>query len=350
MKIALVTKGDKQFGTGHIVRCSRILDELLASKLNPVLFVAMPNEYSSLISDINLVSMLPNFQVNNVRIAFENNNFDTIIYDALTPDLEILHELELHCKRLVILDWQYSVADLSRLNNTTIIINGITGELWPANEFQMFNNVKHYQGAKYAVLNPNIDSIFKSKITNKTKSILVFMGGSDPNNWTQMLINNFHTIFETAILQSIDIQFVIGNYSNSLELHPLVDKINCNCKTSDISIVQSPSNFLERLCNSIAIITCGGITMFEAVAMGVYPIALPQVEVQLPACVQFADRGIATLITDRLVFDVDRLASAVQHFVDNQLFDENLQQKLVSALDSKGIERIIEIIESSSRF
>lgn len=350
MKIALVTKGDKQFGTGHIVRCSRIFDALLARKLNPILYVDMPIEYSSLVKSTYPVNKISQFNAHNIRNTLDNNYFDIIIYDALTPDMEIIKELELHCDRLMFLDWQYTESEQNDLIKPSIIINGITGDLWPINEFHKHKNVQHYQGARYAILNPNINSISKSKKSNTTNSILVFMGGSDPNNWTQRIIDNCQLIFASALKKQVEIQFIIGKYINSEELISLVNKTNTDLQTDLVSITQSPHDFLERLGNSDAIITCGGITMFEAVAMGVYPIALPQVGVQLPACTQFANRGIASLVTENLVFDVDRLTIAVENYVNIQINDKNLKQKLTSALDSKGLERVIDIIESKSRF
>lgn len=344
MQIGIFSKGSREFGTGHLVRCQRIAAQLNKNGYIYSLFFDFPPELSHIINAQSNVIQLPAFNEFVINQATQQLTFDTVIYDALTPDLNIINCLQQRCQRLIILDWQPTAEELVNIKKPTLIVNGITGELFPNQEcFSLADGVKVYQGIQYAILDPKIQQL-RAQHQPKQHRLLVFMGGSDPNNWTSQLLNDANELFATILQAGFEIEFIVGNYSQASSMLENNTSIQQLISSKSIKLVQNPPDFLERLNTSSAILTCGGITMFEALALGVFPVVLPQVEVQIPASQQLAERNLAILVSTCRTLDKKSLSFSLQQLVSAVLHDQELATKLQLVVDGNGLNRFINLI------
>ena len=344
MNIGIFSKGNRQFGTGHIVRCNRIASRLAQLGHNPSLFLNIAPEYTATISSEVSRIELPEFDAQTITKAVKNLLFDTVVYDALRPELDVVDVLQNRSKKLVILDWQPTPEEIIRLIKPTTIVNGITGDLFPNTEqLKKSTQVQLFQGIKFAAINPKIPVLNLTK-SHKQNRLLVFMGGSDPNNWTEKLLSDFCSTYTPILHAGLSVELVIGNYQNALGLMEATAQIARDLPKDTLNIVQNPPDFLERLTTCKAILSCGGITAFESIALGVFPVLMPQVEVQQPACEQLADKNLALLVSKCRTLDKSLLSSSLHSFVSEYFLDEQLESRLKSAIDGHGLNRVVSLI------
>ena len=251
--IAFLTSGGQipKIGTGHVVR-SINLARIMVNQLNcKVIFISDTPEI------INVKA--PEYHI--VTYKNHENSFDGLILELKSQNLDIIiidsYKVNRHLLK--------SIAKLNIIligidNSQRIITNLFTfrvNSLIRKSKAELF-------GFKYLALNERLGLIPIIKDHSlPIKKIFVAFGGFDANNLTYKFVKavseldnlfasnyEFNLVVSQSFKKSIDIQEIISTSSN-------------------IRILIEPDNYYEVLGSSDLAVVAGGITMFEAVFLGI---------------------------------------------------------------------------------
>ena len=128
-----------------------------------------------------------------------------------------------------------------------------------------------FTGHKYYVLKDEFYFQPKKIITQNVENILITFGGTDPNNFTERVIN---AITKTSYEGRINVILGLG-YSDK---EGLISRIESN---PSIQVYTNVSNISEFMFKADIIFTSAGRTMYEICSLGVPTICLCQNEREL---------------------------------------------------------------------
>lgn len=274
MKIVIIANGDIEKGMGHIYRSLSLADEL--KKYNDsIVFLTK--------SDGDVIKKINNHNIDVIR--YKDNNDILKIKKNIKPDVIIIDDLEIEeefaknikdlCNKLVLFDnsnpSSNKYADV--VVNVVISRSGFKNRKYVDEE----NKTLYLYGPKYLILR---DEFYKAKEISKrrinkekTKNILITFGGSDSSNLTCMVLKEL-----SSNLNGYFINVVLGpKFSHTDKLNDILVEHNIKNK---IKIYKNINNMAELMKNVDLIITSPGMTMFEALFLGISVVVLYQNELQ----------------------------------------------------------------------
>lgn len=166
------------------------------------------------------------------------------------------------------------------------------------------------------------------------ESLLVTMGGTDPNNLTLKLAEIFRQ-WKTQIA----ITFVVGPGFKELEtLKALTSSMR------SIQILSNAGNMAELLFNHDAVFCSGGVTLHESLAVGAPAFVINQVVHQQEKTQPIAQEGAVIDLGLPEDFNPIRVLEVLKSS-KHQL--ENMSHKAKELVDGKGIYRVADAIQSA---
>jgi len=189
--------------------------------------------------------------------------------------------------------------------------------------------VKALFGLPYSVLAEEFGQYHRRKkvFSESLETLLVTMGGTDPNNLTMQLARCF--------LQSrkkTSITFVAGpGFQKTSSLAELVSSVQ------SFQVLRQPGNMAELLFNHQAVCCSGGVTLHEALSVGTPAFVISQVIAQQEKTRPLEKRGTAIDLGLAKDFDSDKI-SRIWELTKAQL--ENMSAKAKELVDGQGIVRV----------
>lgn len=246
IKISLYCHVSPTIGIGHLKRCALIGDYL--------------QECFGFGTVINICGKKENISWLSTNTVWHENEGSLLI--SMQVDKNQLWVLDFHpdyiaCNALVNI-----CQHAKEINNTAIIaldklsiLLPVVDKLFIPSFFSAVKGEKVDSGWKNYLIKPNFESL-------KKKRILVLTGGSDALKYGDFLPVDL----DKNISQDWAIDWIQGPYSQDPNI-PLV--------SSRFHVHKSPKNLEEMLRDSEVIITCYGLSLFEALAAGALTILLP---------------------------------------------------------------------------
>lgn len=252
-KIAIVVNAYDEIGTGHVYRCLSIASKLV---FHEVLFLL--DESHQLGIDI-----------------VENYNYPYKLYDGEDDLIEILQQ---YAPQLVINDildttqeyigtlksQGFFVVNFEDLGVGTEIADIVFDALYEHDVSE--ENI--FTGHKYYILKDEFYFQPEKIITHAVNNVLITFGGTDPNNFTEKVIDS---ILSTSYEGRINVILGLGYQG----LEELIEKYESN---QAIQIYRNVSNISEFMFKADLIFTSAGRTMYEICSLGVPTICLCQNE------------------------------------------------------------------------
>ncbi len=334
--------GSRELGLGHVVRCLSIASALKIepgenAEIFPINFVICDNPGARNVIDVSEfrdnVSWIP-------RDSDELSSFSTIL-DELQPRvvvtdidlrgrvdeyLEIIHPRPAH---ISLHEHNYPILQGDRVIAPTIhplemAIGGTPG-------------VTHFTGPEYLILSPDILELQKNApaLNDPPLKVLVTMGGGDPSKLTPIVLGSIRAYNNPMI----DWTVVLGpasGYDKSDFMREFPARVEY-IEGKDLP----RSEFLERLADTDVVITNGGTTLYESLALGRPTIALPQndfeediinILVKDGACVTPAEKSSANLLETR------------NDFLENAELRKKISEKGMKLIDGRGVMRVARLI------
>ncbi|MEY0737795.1 UDP-2,4-diacetamido-2,4,6-trideoxy-beta-L-altropyranose hydrolase [Providencia stuartii] len=347
MKVIFRVDASKWIGTGHVMRCLVLADELKKKQVE-IMFACLPQQgdlidlinqkgYSLLKLSAVTKPITPRFDgdyaywlqrsVQEDAIDFLSNvqNADWVIVDhyALDYPWEKMIKDKLSCKIL-------SIDDLNRNHHSDIILDQ---NIWPniSTRYKTFSK-KKLLGPTYALLRENFAKLHREPIKQKNQ-VIAFFGGSDPTNECKKLFNAALKLQKFPFTLKI----ITGRQS---ENYKLINKLNTS---PNIEIFQYLDNFDEELASSRYAIGASGTSNWERFCLRIPSTIVAVAENQKELSSFLAEKklvkslGLGTQTTEQVYCkELKRLSKIWEQIKPFDLLD----------VDGLGSSRIIEEMES----
>ena len=321
MDILILTEGGKNYGLGHVARCSSIYQAFEYFNHSPKFIVNGDYSIKSIIPDIDF------------EIIDWNNDFfsipqaDIVVVDSYLVDLDFFYKISEKVSLVIYLD------DNNRLNYPKGIV--VNGTLDVSNiKYSKRENIKYLVGNEYIPLRKEFWNINKLKINDSIKNILIIMGGNDLRNLTprilKLLIDNFPNANKKVIIGD--------SFKNVHEIKSL--------KNDKVDLIYSPdSNGVIDAMSSVDLaISASGQTLYELACIGVPTVSIGIIDNQKNNISNWINQGF---IEYAGCWNDDNLLTNILNRIE-YLQDKNIRhdKKLfgIQAVDGKGALKIVKSI------
>ena len=318
MNVVILTEGGKDYGFGHVARCSSIYQAFQYYGISPTFLVNGDESVKSIISDIDV----------EIRNWIEDSSFisnaDIIVIDSYIADLDFYNELSNDIPLVVYVD------DNNRLHYPKGIV--VNGTLDVSNmDYSQRKNIEYLVGNEFIPLRKDFWNIPKLKINDSIENILITMGGNDLRNLTpqilKLLNNNFPEVNKKVI--------IADSFNNVSEIEAL--------KNDSVELIYSPnSNQIMDTMNSVDLaISASGQTLYELACIGVPTIAIGVIDNQKNNIKNWINQGFieyAGCWSDNNL--LDNILNKIEHLQDKNIrYDKQLFG--IQAVDGKGSLKIV---------
>jgi len=323
--IAILCKAGFSTGMGHVVRQIHLGRVLRNRGLDIKFFVT---EHSPSIELLHRENFPPSI-IGKVEDLPEKLNlpYDLALLDVQDTQKEFIHALRERVRKVM------SFEDLGEGRNFVDLL--VDCNLEPEQTQYLKPEVKALFGLPYSVLAEEFSKYHQRKkiFSEHLESLLVTMGGTDPNNLTLQLARCF--------LQSrkkTPITFIAGpGFKETQSLLQLTSS------SASLKILHQPRNMAELLFSHQAVFCSGGVTLHEALAVGTPAFVISQVSAQQEKTRPLDEKGVAVDLGLATGFDPDKI-SRIWGLTKDQL--ENMSAKAKELVDGKGIIRVADEISA----
>lgn len=324
-RIVILCKAGFSTGMGHVVRQVHLGRILRNRGLDIQFFVT---DHSPSIKLLRRENFSPNI-IDKIEDLPEkiNTPYDLALLDIQDTQKEFIHALRERARKVM------SFEDLGEGRNFVDLL--VDCNLEPEQAQYLKAEVKALFGLPYSVLAEEFSKYHQRKklFSENLESLLVTMGGTDPNNLTLQLARCF--------LQSkkkIPITFIAGpGFQETQSL------IQLTSSSDSLKILHQPGNMAELLFSHQAVFCSGGVTLHEALAVGTPAFVISQVSAQQEKTRPLEEKGVAVDLGLATGFDPDKILG-IWDLKKAQL--ESMSAKAKQLVDGKGIVRVADEISA----
>ena len=251
MNVFILTEGGKDFGFGHVARCSSIYQAFKKRDISPKFIINGDTSVKSILSNIEF--KIDNWLSDNSFL----NSSDIVIIDSYLADIEIYEKISKKVSLTVFLD------DNKRLDYPSgIVVNGLINAenlIYPSDD-----SIKYLLGSNFTPLRMDFWDVSKLKINDDISNILITMGGNDLRNLTPKILELLNTNFSEVNKKVI----IADSFDNVSEIKSLKD--------DSVDLIYSPDSkeMLYAMSNVDLAISASGQTLYELACIGVPTIAV----------------------------------------------------------------------------
>ena len=333
-----------EIGTGHVARsktlANNLVDKGLLDRSDIIFYTRNDSDYD--LGEKYLAESGYEYQVftNNELQAnssselniLKNSNAILIVMDRLETTDDLIKGVSSSGKKIITFD-DYGSGRVF----ADAFINAILHDI-PANE-------AGYIGYDYLVLKSNGSSI-KTEVPNEVNRIVASFGGHDSRNLMDFFLNNFQRD-DIRLAKGTVIELLVGSESKKIIKcwAAQAEKISIKYDVT-VSLLIRPPDFLERLAKADLAVLSGGLTIFDALSLGVPSIGLPQYLHQLETLKTLTAKMAIRLGSLEMKLDQKsfrRLFDEMMHSKDKR---QLLKKNGPSLIDGKGTERVITILSN----
>lgn len=331
MKIIIRTDSSYKIGTGHVVRTVTLAEKLQerGAKLE---FICL-DEPGNMIGYIEKKS----FKVHTIS----NKNDSISVIKNIKPDLSIVDSynisLEDENKMREFSGKLMAIDDLARSHNADIILDqNLVDNYEKRYDKKVPDTCIKLFGPAYAILRDEF-TLHKKILGKKPyeiNKIMVFFGGTDPDNVTMKIIQCLDSKYS-----DIEINVVVGS-SN-----PNKDTIKNFCsKRKNFKFHCQIDYMAELMKESDLIIGAGGTTTWERMCIGTPAIVISIADNQEEICAKAAEDNLIFYLGKHTEFSESKFIQTFDSLLrgSNQLLE--MAQKGQKIVDGLGAKRITDVI------
>jgi len=361
LKILIRTDSSIQIGTGHVMRCLTLADELRGRGAE-VIFVCREFDGNlcgyieekgyvvhrlpvSNVQKQNVESSLKHAawlgaawqtdarQVKEIIKGFENSP-DWLVVDHYALDERWEGYLRPYVKKIMAID---DLAD--RVYDCDLLLDqNFYENLESRYDGLVPTWCKKLLGPKYALLRSEFREARKNlrKRDGHVRRIMIFFGGSDPTNETTKALEAVRMLNRPDI--AVDVVVGAGN--------PNKDKINKLCaSTTNVTYHCQVSNMAKLMADADLFIGGGGSVTWERCYMGLPSMLISIAYNQDNIAASVADAGGSIFLGKASQAGVDNILTALKNAVNDKKLLQSLSQKGVQMVDGFGIERVKTVLQ-----
>ncbi|MDC1418102.1 UDP-2,4-diacetamido-2,4,6-trideoxy-beta-L-altropyranose hydrolase [Candidatus Thioglobus sp.] len=352
MRIIIRATASKKMGSGHIMRCITLAEELSKKNDNIIEFVTQkyPENLDDLIKKKGFIvhSIDASISRNEEGIvseifeqekdaydtinAIKSQKIDWVIIDHYSIDYNWQEKLRPYTKKIMAID------DLAnRKHNCDILLD----QNYSSNEMRYENFVKSdtvkLLGPRFALLRKEFYELRKKrkKIISKVKRVFIFFGGSDSDNLTSKSIK----IFSKPDLSYLDLDVVIGSINpHKKEVSALV------AAHSNAKLHIQVDNIAELMSDADIALCAGGSSTWERMSVGLPSIVVTIADNQDKLSNDLDKDGYINWLGRINKVNFMMIEDALRHVILNPQQLELQSQKCKSLVDSLGSKRVSNLL------
>ena len=350
MTFGIRVDSSARIGTGHLVRCLTLAKKLKA-RGQEAIFLCQPLE-----GDVASLVTKAGFEV--LSVATKQSG-------QTTPEsrdaFESLRLIRTRSINRVILDhydlsqgWEeqigqqvddvFVIDDLThRQHQCDLLLNQ---NLVPPND-ESYLHSKHgaehaLVGPKYALLQDDYALLRSNRSLGRSRveRISVFMGGSDPDNATELVLRSLADMD----LKGIAIDVVVG--AANRHRTQLLTTFGSNPSITFHSDLSSLASLINESDLSLG---AGGTTNWERMCLGVPSIVIDIAENQREICIELARIGLIEHIGSAYSVSPTQIQNAVEKLCSNQALRNEFARKGQVTVDGFGASRVVEALMPSEQ-
>ncbi|KAF2519776.1 hypothetical protein E0W68_00670 [Flavobacterium salilacus subsp. salilacus] len=334
--ILFITKGDSQTGFGHISRSLLIADEFKSLGYSSIFLVSESCTFIPVIEQRGYKAEVVksfNESINKKELSsfITSNSISVVIIDTIEEDYLTLSPLKQQLSNDVLLvtitlflfslDKRYE--DISFFPDFT--------ENTEAEYLSEYGKVKLYSGKNYLTIRPEFALEYDVKEIDK-KDVLITMGGTDPEGFTLKALN--------ALKDSgYSITVLLSASSNTYDKVKEVEDKNAN-----VSVITFSNSIAEIMYSHKVLLINGGLTRYEACALGVPFIAISIHQVQYDITEKVTSTGAGINLGIGTQLSTSDIRSAVTALIQNPDKRKQISSTMKKIIDTTGSKNIVQTI------
>lgn len=355
MNVIIRTDASLQIGTGHVMRCLTLADGLkkqgaqvhFICRAHPGNLIEMIESkgYGVFVLDKPKVTRPGHFKLegnlfhadwlgvsqaqdaSECRAFIENNRPDWLIVDHYAIDQAWQKVLKPYYQKLMVID------DLGDRNHLCdLLLDQNYGSTEAKYQNRVPNNCKILAGTHFALLRPEFaqwreESLNRREKVQTIKTILITLGGVDPDNYTGQL---FTELAKTEFNIDTELVVVMGPTA------PHLTSVKKQTKTMPIktTVKTNVTNMAELMTRADLAIGAAGATTWERCCLGLPTIQLVIAENQRQIAQALAKDNMVKLIDN-----VEQLPGLVE--TANQWMND-MSQQAAKVCDGLGCQRVVD--------
>lgn len=327
-----------QMGTGHVMRCLMIADEIKKqSPCSSILFICRDfqgNMIDFIMEKGYKIRLLPSLQKNSTETVNSTNNENSWLGTSWENDVkQTIHILKQFQKPVdwIIIDhygidsrWQKEVKKyvnkimvIDDLANRSHYCDMILDQNFYHDYSSRYNQLvpKHclkLLGPNYALLRPEFMNTKKEKKdrTHKKRKILISFGGTDPTNETEkalLAIKKIKTKYD------LEIDVVVGKGNHQKE------RIKSICDTEGFRYFCQVNNIAQLMADADLAIGAGGISIYERLYIDLPSITISTADNQTKALNDLGIEGYVYYLGESNEVSENLIENTVINFLQNRL-------------------------------
>lgn len=352
MKILFRTDASADIGTGHVMRCSTLAEELQAHGAS-VYFACrrLPDNLKSMLLakgfTVYLLDNIPENTESNTYVlphshwldisqtedasatlsAIKNNTFDWIIVDHYALDKSWEALMRPVAKRVMVID---DLAD--REHDCDILFD----QNFYLDQHHRYNRLvpkgcRMLVGPEYALLRNEFKACraHADIRTGSVKSILVFFGGVDQFDFTSKAVLALSNMRNTPL--TVDV--VIGAQ------HPARESLVSSCATFGFNLHIQTSHMAELMLKADLSIGAGGGAVWERACLKLPTISIAIAEHQITQLNDLSQNGMVYSFDDHDVTSL-KIQKHVEALIENQALRHLLSANSAALVDGAGATKV----------
>jgi len=336
--VCIRVDGSVEIGTGHIIRCLSLADELSVRGFKTLFctkeferaLVKKISDKGYEVSVIDADTTLEEDKKHLINFAKAHNS-EVIVTDNYHFRNNYLRSLKENFKALVSID---DIADTFFYSDILINQNiNATPEMYKG---KTENGTKMLLGPTYALLGPEFKEYHNQpKKFGKVKNILVTLGGGDPENQTLKVLKALE-----MVKGDFSITTVIGVSNSNKE----IIRNYVATARKEIKLHENVSDMAELMCEADIAIGAGGSTSWEFCCLGIPIIIIFFADNQKGIAEGLCARGIAVNLGHYKYVNENNIKVAVENLINSAHKRKLMGLKGKETVDGKGAERVVEVI------
>ncbi|CAL1522176.1 UDP-N-acetylglucosamine--N-acetylmuramyl-(pentapeptide) pyrophosphoryl-undecaprenol N-acetylglucosamine transferase [Bacillus subtilis] len=332
MHVGIFADGGYEKGMGHVVRMKRLAEGLKQRCL--ITFYTNQESEAFLHEEHWRVIVKPELQQHEFILReIKSKKLDLLLFDILGAPAELLKKIKTETDAKIVL---FEEKNGKSIQYSDAVINGIYGDI--RGRVYVQGNTRIYEGPDYLILHPAFQTAREDYTLKKDcRNILVALGGSDPK---QLIFKVLAAADQVPDIKDKNIMFVMGSASPHQEA--VRRRIE---KKPQYKMIEQTNDMAGLMKQADAAIVAGGISLYEAICIGVPCLVLSQVEHQTATAKTFAgqgaalDLGLGELVPDEtLIYQMSRIMSSYPLRL-------SLHKGGRPLVDGKGIMRVTAILQ-----
>jgi UDP-2,4-diacetamido-2,4,6-trideoxy-beta-L-altropyranose hydrolase len=336
MKVAFRVDASPQIGIGHLMRCLALSEELIRRGHTCSIFTKTDNN--------DLLKRIKTFHVDvqnidaNVSLKKDlqtllkfsrDYEIDWIVTDHYSIDTTYINEIKKQGFHVL------SIDDTSQMHYPSdIVINqNIDAERL---KFSIESYTMLLRGPTYSMLRDELLVREKKKHHDSVKTILITLGGSDPDNYLLEVLQSLDTL-----TTKVDIQAVIGPFNQFLSQLKSYEKQS----SANITLITSPEKMVDFYLESDLAVSAGGSSCYELAYFGIPNFIITIADNQLGIAQEFDRQHLSVYLGMKHQVKPEVIKDKIKVLIENHSLRKQMSQQERNLIDGNGKKRVVDCME-----